>query len=668
MGLEAPSDLGLADSSESVLGFLHSGSWATPAGVGRRAAKLALVLVLLPAAPAAAATFTVNTNGDNAASGTECMGAPSDCSLRQAIDKATSAASATTIAFSLPMPATISLTNGSLSICTTHPVTITGPGANELTVNNTSGALTDGVFAFNCGTASMSGITVTGGNTSGSITAAGIDYGSSGALTLDGVVVSGNTLSGGGGSAAGIRQDGSGGLTIKNSTISGNSVTGSSGDNAGGIYNNFNGPLTVINTTIANNIVTGSGANPDGGGIVNGGDAGSPTTLVNVTIAGNSAAKGAGGLQNDSGSISRLANTIIATNSGSAAPDCTGTAGTFISQGYNLIGNGSGCGFTAGTGDQVGTSASPVNPQLGALANNGGSTPTMALTAGSPAVDAGNPAAPVPESTTPPSPPALIPCPTIDQRGDMRPDVSGTACDKGAFEYQQPPTPPTEQLTVTKSGSGAGTVTSSPAGINCGATCSASFAQGTMVTLTETPSGTSTFGGWGGACSGMGSCTVTLSAAETVTATFTLPTPKRAPPPTCTLHAKSTLVSRPHAAGDLGGAARKKHKHKKPKPTLIAATVTCTEAANITLTGKLTEHPATKHKRRGHKASSRTLALGPVTGMVSANVAKTFDIKVPSQALIALAKGTKESVVLNLTARNAQGTATVTAKIAALKL
>jgi endo-1,4-beta-xylanase len=75
-------------------------------------------------------------------------------------------------------------------------------------------------------------------------------------------------------------------------------------------------------------------------------------------------------------------------------------------------------------------------------------------------------------------------------------------------------------LTVTKSGSGSGTVTSAPAGINCGGTCSASYASGTGVTLTAAPAGGSTFAGWSGSCSGTGACTVSMTAARSVTATF----------------------------------------------------------------------------------------------------------------------------------------------------
>ena len=79
-------------------------------------------------------------------------------------------------------------------------------------------------------------------------------------------------------------------------------------------------------------------------------------------------------------------------------------------------------------------------------------------------------------------------------------------------------------LTVVTNGSGSGTVTSSPAGINCGVTCSASFGAGTAVTLTATPtSAASTFIGWlGSGCTGTLTCTKTLSAAANITATFAL--------------------------------------------------------------------------------------------------------------------------------------------------
>ncbi len=87
-------------------------------------------------------------------------------------------------------------------------------------------------------------------------------------------------------------------------------------------------------------------------------------------------------------------------------------------------------------------------------------------------------------------------------------------------------TAPTFALSVSKAGTGSGTVTSAPSGISCGATCSASFNGGTSVTLSATAAGGSTFAGWsGGGCSGTSTCTVALGANTTVTATFsTIPT------------------------------------------------------------------------------------------------------------------------------------------------
>jgi phospholipase C len=79
----------------------------------------------------------------------------------------------------------------------------------------------------------------------------------------------------------------------------------------------------------------------------------------------------------------------------------------------------------------------------------------------------------------------------------------------------------TYTLTVMPAGNGSGTVTSTPTGINCGTTCTASFNSGTMVTLTATPGANSTFTGWSGACSGTGACSVVMNADTSVTATYT---------------------------------------------------------------------------------------------------------------------------------------------------
>ena len=78
-------------------------------------------------------------------------------------------------------------------------------------------------------------------------------------------------------------------------------------------------------------------------------------------------------------------------------------------------------------------------------------------------------------------------------------------------------------LTVSKNGTGSGMVTSSPAGINCGSTCSAPFNSNTNVILTAFASTGSNFTGWSGSgCTGTGTCTVTVDANKSVTAAFTL--------------------------------------------------------------------------------------------------------------------------------------------------
>ncbi|MDD5287229.1 MAG: DUF1566 domain-containing protein [Desulfuromonadaceae bacterium] len=80
-------------------------------------------------------------------------------------------------------------------------------------------------------------------------------------------------------------------------------------------------------------------------------------------------------------------------------------------------------------------------------------------------------------------------------------------------------------LSVVKSGTGSGTVTSSTGGISCGSNCSSIYTPNSSVTLTATASNGSTFTGWSGSCSGTGTCTVTMDAGKSVTAAFTIATP-----------------------------------------------------------------------------------------------------------------------------------------------
>jgi uncharacterized repeat protein (TIGR02543 family) len=98
-------------------------------------------------------------------------------------------------------------------------------------------------------------------------------------------------------------------------------------------------------------------------------------------------------------------------------------------------------------------------------------------------------------------------------------------------------------LTVSKTGAGEGTVTSSPSGINCGSTCSASYEHGTSVTLTAATSTGNVFTGWSGeGCSGTGTCVVSMTQARNVTANFDIDY--------CTL----TSSNLPSAGGAISGA------------------------------------------------------------------------------------------------------------------
>jgi M6 family metalloprotease-like protein len=128
-------------------------------------------------------------------------------------------------------------------------------------------------------------------------------------------------------------------------------------------------------------------------------------------------------------------------------------------------------------------------------------------------------------------------------------------------------------LTVGKAGAGAGTVNSSPAGINCGTTCSADYTDGPSVTLTAVAAAGSTFTGWSGACTGTSSCVVTMSAARNVTATFASgSTPPGAPTNITVTPYPGRLQVSFTAPVDTGGSA------------ITGYTVTCTAAGQTTRT------------------------------------------------------------------------------------
>ena len=107
----------------------------------------------------------------------------------------------------------------------------------------------------------------------------------------------------------------------------------------------------------------------------------------------------------------------------------------------------------------------------------------------------------------------------IDLDGEARlrdGDKNGSVVvDMGAYDFQ-----PQHQLVVTKSGSGDGTVTSSPAGISCGAICSAYFIEESAVTLTAVADLGSFFSGWSGDCAGSSDYEITLDSIRNVKAIF----------------------------------------------------------------------------------------------------------------------------------------------------
>ncbi|HTU85922.1 MAG TPA: hypothetical protein VMF57_10130 [Solirubrobacteraceae bacterium] len=121
--------------------------------------------------------------------------------------------------------------------------------------------------------------------------------------------------------------------------------------------------------------------------------------------------------------------------------------------------------------------------------------------------------------------------------GDSANAASTSPCGAETETVTSPP--PQYRLTVSKAGSGSGTATSADGGIDCGGRCSDAYASGTVVMLTATPASGSTFAGWSGAgCSGTGTCVVTMSAAQNVTATF-----NTIPPVTVEIESDKAMVS-----------------------------------------------------------------------------------------------------------------------------
>jgi CSLREA domain-containing protein len=240
-----------------------------------------------------------------------------------------------------------------------------GPGGGVSTTTAASLTIIDSTIAANSTGAGGDGGDVTGGNGDGG----------------DG---------GDGGSGAGIHTLIAVALTVTHSTISDNATglggsggagsgTGSSGSNGARGYGG--GLVTDSQATLSASTFSGNTAY-HGGGILGAGTA----TLTFVTITDNTTFGDGGGVY-AIGSFT-MANTIVAGNTdmGGENPDCRGTV---TSGDYNLlgIGNSADCTFMSQANDLVGTTASPIDPRLGDLGDNGGPTWTHSLNLGSPAID-----------------------------------------------------------------------------------------------------------------------------------------------------------------------------------------------------------------------------------------------------------------------------------------
>jgi hypothetical protein len=342
--------------------------------------------------------------------------------LRQAIINANGNSGPDTISFDSGLSGTITLASDLPTI--TQALAINGPGADKITV---SGNDAHRIFDLNPTPAgdpvSISGLTLTGGRSASSVTAAirgGAILNETAHLTISDSTISGNNGPGSGGGiysgypsspTAGHHAD----LTVRRSTLSGNHASQGGGaiylnDGSGhiidstisgntafwgggvGIYY-MQGPTVIENSTISGN--TASGATPDrGGGLY---IFRNPTgvTLSSTTVSGNTAEQGGGvfdygyiPLSGPSSQAPVLHNTIIAGNTatGSGA-DVSNANGSTFDSAFSLIRDTS----TATINETVpGSDVIGQDPQLGALADNGGETMTMLPDSTSPGIDCGS--------------------------------------------------------------------------------------------------------------------------------------------------------------------------------------------------------------------------------------------------------------------------------------
>jgi len=490
----------------------------------------------LPPAASAGSTFTVDSTADavDASPGDGvCATAGGVCTLRAAIQEANALLGADTInlpagTYTLAIPGVYedAAATGDLDII--DDLTITGASATSTIVD---GGAIDRVFDVGGDTGGfdgtpvveMSGLTIRNGTPP--VSGGGISNG--GTLSITDSTITTNAA-GPEGCGGGISNGGT--LTLTNSTVSKN-VAASFSD-GGGICNW--GDATIVNSTISGNT-----ADFDGGGIDNGGT----LNLNNVTITNNTAdsdgdgSGDGGGIFDVSLDTVNLKNTLIAgnTDTGGEGPDCWGPLN---SQGYNLI-EVLTPSCTIG-GDTTGIIVGQ-DPWLGPLADNSGPTKTHDLLFWSPAIDAGNPAAPGSGGNA---------CAGTDQRGFARPldgDADGAArCDIGAVEELSIP-----PVTVTPTPTLSPTPSPTPTAVPEVTTPSPTPTPTVSPTATATPSPTPTR---------------TPTATATATPAATTPAPTGTPaiaPETATPSPSLT----PTATPPDGGVAVGPREPRAPPPT-----------------------------------------------------------------------------------------------------
>lgn len=305
------------------------------------------------------------------------------------------------------------------------PITITGPGANLLTISGNNATRIFNVSS----TVTISGLTLQNG-LANSVALRGGAISNTGSLTLDSVALKANVAFDGGGAIYNESVSGATGqLKIRNSQLSGNSVSDFAGIGGGAILSTSlvgsAASVTIVNSTITGNSANAGALGMTGGGIY---FANGALKLVNSTVAGNNAGIAGGDIHQASVASTTLSlrNSIVSGGVIAAAgytPDDIDVfqplTAPIASLGYNIVTNRS-----AGTPYSPTDAANGTNPLLGTLAANGGPTQTLLPGATSLAL------AFVPLASCVDDLGAAL---ARDQRGVLR-QFGATTCDAGATE------------------------------------------------------------------------------------------------------------------------------------------------------------------------------------------------------------------------------------------